>query len=122
MMNMQQYPNRKLIDLLLLEHRNQPWKINHKITYPRFLPHAKKHIEDWIANNLHGPVQLLMTEMLNTITNPKKLESRYKKLHPDIWRILSDSTIREQLELDYLYCYSPEETHRRLIKKIKPRS
>ena len=99
----QDNPCRKLIEWLLLEHRKKPWKIGNNIPYPRFLPHSKKFIIDWIGNHLHGPVQLMLTEMLNTMSCPKTLESRYKKFHPDLWALLYDPVLREQIELDIFF-------------------
>lgn len=117
----QDYPCRKLLEWLLLKHRNQPWKINKKIIYPRFLPHSKKYIIKWIENNLHGSVHLMMTEMLKSMTCPKILESGYKKFHIDIWKILSDSNIRELVELDLFFGVSTDEVYERLNDRLKPR-
>ena len=105
----QYYPSRKLIDRLLLEHLKKPWKICNEIPYSNFLPYSKKYINDWIANNLHGSTQLMMTEMMKSITCPKTLKSIYKNFHPDIFSILDDHEIREQVELDTIFGISDNE-------------
>lgn len=121
MMIKQDYPCKKLIELLLLEHCKSIWKVNQKITYKKFLPHSKQFINSWIAENLFGPTKLMLLENIKSITKLSTLESRYKKFHPDLWRILDDPTLREQVELDLLYCHSPEDVYDRLNFKIKPR-
>jgi len=120
-MIMQNYPCWKIIDLLLLEHRKKTWKINNKIEYPRFLPHSKKYLNDWIANNLPETVLLMAADMMKSLARPKMLSSRYKQFHPDIWSILYDPVIREQIELDTLFGISDKEIWERLNAKIKPR-
>jgi hypothetical protein len=63
----------------------------------------------------------MLLEVMKSITCPKILESRYKKFHSDIWIILDDPNVREQVELYSLFGYSPKEIHVRLNGKIKPR-
>jgi len=120
-MKYEYYPCRKLINLLLIEHRNKPWKVNQKMQYKQYLPQAKKYIIDWINDNLNRPVALMMTEVAKNIPRPKILESRYKKLNLDIWKILEDPFIRELVELDLLFGFSTKEICKRLNDKLKPR-
>lgn len=117
----QYYPCKKLIEWLLLEHRKSVWKVNQKITYKKFLPHSKQFINNWINENLFGPTKLMLINIMKSISTPKTLESRYKKFHSDIWKILEDHTIREQIELDSLFGFSTKDVWERLNNKIKPR-
>ena len=115
------YPCRKLIEWLLLEHRKKPWVVNKKMSYPRCLPHYKKYINDWIEMYLYGAVQLMASEMLKTMICPKTLESRYKKFHFDLWTLLYDPVLREQVELDIFFGLNDDEILKRLNSKITPR-
>lgn len=121
-MIIQIYPCRKLIEFLLLMHRNQPWKTSNKISYRQFLPYSKKFIKTWINDNLFGPTKLMLLETLQNISCPKTIKSKYKKLHPGIWIILSDPSVRIQMEMDSLFGYSIHEMHNRLNERIKPRN
>ena len=121
-MKQENIPCRKIIELLLLEHQKCTWKVKQKIIYNQFLPHSKKYIDNWINDKLHGSVKLIMLETMKAITCPKTLESQYKNLHPDIWIIIDDPSIREQVELDLLFGFSTKEVHERLNTKIKPRT
>lgn len=115
------YPNRKMIELLLLEHRDSAWKINQKIPYKKFIPHSKKFINNWININLLDPPKLMLQETIKSMSSPKILESRYKNFHEDLWSILDDSPIRELVELDLLFGISANDVCDRLNVRIKPR-
>ena len=114
-------PCRKIIEFLLLEYNNSQWKANKKISYNQIKPYSKRYINSWINDNLFGSSKIMLLEVMKSITCPKILESRYRKFNADIWKILDDPTIREQVELDLLFGISPEEIHVRLNGKIKPR-
>jgi len=121
-MNYENTPCRKLIEWLLINHRKTTWQVNQKIIYKQFLPHSKKYINNWINDNLCGSTKLMLLEIVKNISCPEKIESKYKKFHPDIWVILSDPSVRVQIELDSLFGYSVEEMNNRLNERIKPRN
>lgn len=120
-MKNQKYSCTKMIEWLLLEHRKSAWKINKKVHYKQFLPYAKKFVNTWIKNSLHGSSKIMMLETMKSINSLKTLESRYKNIHPNIWILLDDPTLREQVELDLIFGISIKEVHERLNSKIKPR-
>lgn len=115
------YPSRKLIERLLLEHRDSAWKINQKIPYKQFIPHSKNFINNWINNHIFYSPKLMLQETIKSMSSPKILESRYKNFHPDLWSILDDPTIRELVELDFLFGISANDVCDRLNVRIKPR-
>ena len=121
-MNYKNTPCRKLIEWLLIEHRKTTWKVNQKIPYKQFLPYSKKFIITWINDNLFGSTKLMLLEIVKNISCPETIESKYKKLHPGIWSILSDPSVRVQMELDSFFGYSINEMHNRLNDRIKPRN
>jgi len=120
--NLQNYPCRKLIHWLLLEHHKKQWKAHTKIKYPKLVPYSKKFMSSWIFDNLHGPTQVVAINAIDNLKCPLILESRYKKLNKDIWKILDDHSIRELIELEILYGKKIKEIHKKLIDRINPRN
>ena len=115
------YPCRKLLQFLLLEHRQKPWKINTQIAYNRFLPNSKRYLLRWSEENTFGPIQELIKIAINKIKCPEILIVKYSKMDPDVFRIINDPFIREYIELEMLFGENIDEIHQRVNMRIKPR-
>jgi len=117
----QNYPCRKLVQWLLLKHQNIKWEPHTEIGYPKFRPYSKKFISKWIVDNLHGPTRIMATNAIDNLICPITLESRYREFCKDIWDILDNPSIREQVELGLLFGNKTKEIHQKILDRINPR-
>ena len=117
----QNYPCRKLVQLLLLIQRKIQWETCSEIEYPQFMPDSKKFMSKWIVDNLHGPTQIMATNAMDNLICPITLESRYKELCNGIWIIIDNPSIREQVELGILFGNKVKEIHQKVLERINPR-
>ena len=114
-------PARKIIEKVLIEHSQYGNKYKKNIVYNQFLPYSKKYLKDWIDGHLFGPQKVLVTNSIEFIKVPFSYKPKYKDLDSDLWKIIHDPGIREQIEINLMFGYNINDTHNRLASKIHPR-